>query len=297
MSYSSNEIKAGAIIVTGLVVLGLFLVAIFGFNYGEETKEYRVNLDYVGGITKGSLVKFNGYNVGQVKEILLPSEENPKLQLVIAVDKDTPVRKNSVAYITSIGIMAEMHVEISAGDPTAPVLPPGSLIPGKEVPTLTRMSESMGELTEQMEALAQSVNDLFNEQNRARIAGILEGVETVVTRGQTPMLQTVEAMAQLTNDMKNISKNLDAITDTTGGKLVKVMVNMETTTANAAKLVSELNESMRVFQTTMLVNNQNLVEIMKNFQSVSQNFEAFSKSIKQQPWLLIRKSAPPDRED
>ena len=297
MSYSSNEIKAGAIIVTGLVVLGLFLVAIFGFNYGEETKEYRVNLDYVGGITKGSLVKFNGYNVGQVKEILLPSEENPKLQLVIAVDKDTPVRKNSVAYITSIGIMAEMHVEISAGDPTAPVLPPGSLIPGKEVPTLTRMSESMGELTEQMEALAQSVNDLFNEQNRARIAGILEGVETVVTRGQTPMLKTVEAMAQLTNDMKNISKNLDAITDTTGGKLVNVMENMETTTANAAKLVQELNESMRVFQTTVLANNQNLVEIMENFQSVSQNFEAFSKSIKQQPWLLIRKSAPPDRED
>jgi phospholipid/cholesterol/gamma-HCH transport system substrate-binding protein len=297
MSYSSNEIKAGAIIVTGLVVLGLFLVAIFGFNYGEETKEYRVNLDYVGGITKGSLVKFNGYNVGQVKEILLPSEENPKLQLVIAVDKDTPVRKNSVAYITSIGIMAEMHVEISAGDPTAPVLPPGSLIPGKEVPTLTRMSESMGELTEQMEALAQSVNDLFNEQNRARIAGILEGVETVVTRGQTPMLKTVEAMAQLTNDMKNISKNLDAITDTTGGKLVNVMENMETTTANAAKLVQELNESMKVFQTTVLANNQNLVEIMENFQSVSQNFEAFSKSIKQQPWLLIRKSAPPDRED
>jgi phospholipid/cholesterol/gamma-HCH transport system substrate-binding protein len=297
MSYSSNEIKAGAIIVAGLIVLGLFLVAIFGFNYGEETKEYRVNLDYVGGITKGSLVKFNGYNVGQVKDILLPSEENPKLQLVIAVDKDTPVRKNSIAYISSIGIMTEMHVEISVGDLTAPVLPPGSLIPGKEVPSLTRMSESMGDLTKRMEALAQSLNDLFNEQNRARIAGILEGVETVVTQGQTPMLNTVEAMAQFTNDMKNISKNLDTITDTTGGKLVKVMVNMETTTANAAKLVSELNESMRVFQTTMLVNNQNLVEIMKNFQSVSQNFEAFSKSIKQQPWLLIRKSAPPDRED
>ncbi len=297
MPYSSNEIKAGAIIVAGLIVLGLFLVAIFGFNYGEETKEYRVNLDYVGGITKGSLVKFNGYNVGQVKDILLPSEENPKLQLVIAVDKDTPVRKNSIAYISSIGIMTEMHVEISVGDLTAPVLPPGSLIPGKEVPSLTRMSESMGDLTKRMEALAQSLNDLFNEQNRARIAGILEGVETVVTQGQTPMLNTVEAMAQFTNDMKNISKNLDTITDTTGGKLVKVMVNMETTTANAAKLVSELNESMRVFQTTMLVNNQNLVEIMKNFQSVSQNFEAFSKSIKQQPWLLIRKSAPPDRED
>ena len=141
------------------------------------------------------------------------------------------------------------------------------------------------------------MNDLFNEQNRARIAGILEGVETVVTQGQTPMLQTVEALAQLTNDMKNISKNLDAITDTTGGKLVNVMENMETTTANAAKLVGELNESMKVFQSTVLANNQNLVEIMENFQSISQNFEEFSKSIKQQPWLLIRKSAPPDRED
>ena len=154
MAYSSNEIKAGAIIVTGIVVLGLFLVAIFGFNFGEETKEYRINLDYVGGITKGSLVKFNGYNVGQVKDIRLPSADNPKLQLIVAVNKNTPIRSNSVAFITSISIMAELHVEISAGDPTAPLLPPGSVIPGKEVLSFARMSESMGELTEQMEELA-----------------------------------------------------------------------------------------------------------------------------------------------
>jgi hypothetical protein len=43
-------------------------------------------------------------------------------------------------------------------------------------------------------------------------------------------------------------------------------------------------------------NSSSLQETMANFESASQNFEQFSRTIKERPWNLIRKSAPPERE-
>ena len=58
MAYKSNEIKAGVMIVVGLVVFVVFLFAIFGIDFSDNTKEYNINLQYVGGISNGSLVKY-----------------------------------------------------------------------------------------------------------------------------------------------------------------------------------------------------------------------------------------------
>jgi hypothetical protein len=35
---------------------------------------------------------------------------------------------------------------------------------------------------------------------------------------------------------------------------------------------------------------------MENFQYASQNKEEFTRTVKERPWLLIRKDAPPERK-
>ncbi len=296
MAGKGNEIKAGLIVVVSVIILGLFLVAIFGVSVGKEVNQYRVYLDYVGGITEGSLVKYRGLNVGQVKKILLPDAEHPRLGLEIELEKGTPVRMDSKAFITSIGLMAEQHVEISAGSPDAPILPPGSTIESKEVLSFARMSESMGELTEQMQTLAVRINDLFNDENRARLAAVLETAETALNQGRDPALAAITALQDMTLQLKEISQNLTAMTDTSSGSLNKILQNLEQTTQNTIRLVEEMNRTLGNFQSTMSANNRNVHEIMDNFQIVSQNFEEFSRAIKEQPWLLIRKAAPPERK-
>ncbi|MEZ4764442.1 MAG: MlaD family protein [Calditrichia bacterium] len=67
MAFNSNEIKSRC----GGRCQHCDTRAVFGCYFRrfrrKETNEYRVNLDYVGGITKGSLVKYRGLNVGRVK--------------------------------------------------------------------------------------------------------------------------------------------------------------------------------------------------------------------------------------
>ena len=296
MAFNSNEIKVGAVVVASVVILGLFLVAIFGVSVGKETNEYRVNLDYVGGITKGSLVKYRGLNVGQVREIVLPSDEQPQLGLILDVKADTPVRTNSEAFITSIGIMSEQHVEISSGTQNADLLSPGSTIASKEVLSFARMSESMGNLTGQIETLIASINELVNEENRTRIASIMENVDAVVSDGREPITEAVAKLQEMTEQMTLASRNIAAMTDTSQLNSGRLINNLEATTANAQRLIEQMNSTLENMQGTVAINNRNIYETMENFERVSQNFEEFSRMIKEQPWLLVRKSAPPERK-
>ena len=46
----------------------------------------------------------------------------------------------------------------------------------------------------------------------------------------------------------------------------------------------------------IVTQNGNYDEIMDNLRRTSQNLDEFTKTIKEKPWSLIRKSAPKERE-
>ncbi len=296
MDFKANEIKAGIMIVVSVVILGLFLIAIFGVKLGRETNPYRISLQYVGGITEGSLVKYRGMDVGQVSEIDLPGPEEPRIGVKIEVQKDTPIRIDSKAFITSVGLMTERHVEITSGSPHAELLPPGSLIQSKEVLSFAQMAETMGELSDRLQALITRVNRMFNDENQTHVASMMENMDNLIQEGRKPIITAVTNLESISGQLTAISENLYTLTDTTNGNVVKILSNLETTSRRANKLISDMNGTLDNFKTLMSANNASIGKIMENFQTASQNMEEFSHMIKEQPWLLVRKAAPPKRE-
>src|SRR3989304_5663846 len=99
MEYSNKEIKVGLMLVIGFSLIVLFLVAIFGVSWTDNTKEYTTYLKSIPGIASGSLVKFGGMDVGFVSEIALPPPDDldAKICVRLKIDDRTPVRENSLA--------------------------------------------------------------------------------------------------------------------------------------------------------------------------------------------------------
>lgn len=296
MEFKGNEVKAGVIIIAAVLALGIFLVAMLGVRFDRDTKPYHVYLDYVGGITEGTLVKYRGLNVGQVIELILPEGQQYQIGLLIEVQKDTPVRSDSRAFITSISLMSEQHLEISAGSPEAEILPPGSVIPSKEVLSFAQMAEMMTELGDQVQVLMTRVSDLFNDQNRAHLASIMGGSDTLMQDLRRPALETVNALQDMSRQLAAVGANLTALTDTSDGNITRVLANLERGTADMQQLMDQFNATLNQLRATMSANDRNLGEIVENFQATSQNMEEFSRMIKAQPWLLVRKAAPPERK-
>lgn len=296
MEFKANEIKAGLIIFLGLGTLILFLVLIFGIDIGEKTIEYQVYFKYIGGISKGSLVKYGGMDVGYVSEINLPKSDESRIGLKIKIDEKTPVRIDSKAFITSIGIMADQHIEITTGKPGATLLPPGSVIESKEVLSFSQMAEPLGELNTKLQELLGRVGDIFNQENRAHLASMMENMDHLINDGQKHFFNLVTNLEELSGQLAELSKDINGLMDKNKGSLDQTLTHLQSTTEETSQLVSELRTTLANFQSLLLSNNSSFIEIMENFQLASQNLEEFTRMVKERPWLLVRKAAPPERK-
>ena len=297
MDFKPNEVKAGFVILASVVVLMVFLVAIFGVSWGEKTKEYYTELKYIGGIQKGSLVKYGGMDVGLVTDITLPPENDIRINVQFKVDERTPVRVDSKAYVTSVGIMADQHIEISPGLPTAELLPSGSHLESKEVLGFAQMSEPLEELNDRLQELLTRVSDIFNDDNRSHLASIVKTVDSLMVNGQSEFIDMMENLEKVTGHLATLSSSIDDLMKNNRGNLEQTLGHLEKTTEETAELIADLRKTLSNVDNMMTTNSASFIEIMENFQYASQNFEEFSRIVKERPWLLIRKSAPPDRKE
>jgi ABC-type transporter Mla subunit MlaD len=246
----------------------------------------------------GSLVKYNGMDVGKVEEVVLPqsSDGDLRIRLRLSVDTATPVRRNSLAYLTSVGIMASKHIEISPGSPDVALLESGSILDSKEVLGFTQMAEPLGELSNTADELMNRLADIFNDQNRAHVANMLAEFDNVVSSGSQNVINMMENIDSLTASLAGMSSELESMLTDNRNDLDSTIVNIEETTRQTTELIGDLRTTLAQMRVMMSNNGANFAEIMENFQYASQNLEEFSRIIKERPWMLVRKSAPPERK-
>jgi phospholipid/cholesterol/gamma-HCH transport system substrate-binding protein len=120
------ETKANYLMIGGFVLGVLLLAFVFVFwmsNFAGGGKRYYIVFQSsVAGLTTGSSVGFNGINVGEVQSFALDPEDARKVQVLISVRDDTPVRQNSRANIQSMGLTGGSGVQITPGTPDSPFL-------------------------------------------------------------------------------------------------------------------------------------------------------------------------------
>lgn len=120
------ETKANYLMIGGFVLGVLVLAFIFVFwmsNFAGGGKRYTIVFESsVAGLTTGSSVGFNGIRVGEVQSFALDPQDARKVQVLISVRDDTPIRENSHATIQSMGLTGGSGIQITPGSPDSPFL-------------------------------------------------------------------------------------------------------------------------------------------------------------------------------
>ena len=96
------ETKANYLMIGGFVLGALAFVFIFVFwisNIAGGGKRYHIVFDSsVAGLTTGSSVGFNGIKVGEVQSFALDPDDARKVQVLISVRDDTPMREELAGH-------------------------------------------------------------------------------------------------------------------------------------------------------------------------------------------------------
>lgn len=206
------------------LVIGAFVLAVIGAGFGfvywmknysvtAKVKEYQVIFNgSVQGLSEGSNVLFNGLRVGAVQSLAVISEDTRKVRALIIVQNETPVRVNSRAKITQVGLAGIVALEITPGTPDealmvakegqpAPVILADVAAPGG---LMSGASEAVGNAN----AMFARLNDLV-ANNEAAISKIVKSVE-----GFTSVLDERKGdISQIIQDVKSASGSIQSLAD------------------------------------------------------------------------------------
>ncbi|HEU0016801.1 MAG TPA: MlaD family protein [Methyloceanibacter sp.] len=239
------ETKANYLMIGGFVLGVLALAFVFVFwmtNLAGGGKRYFIVFDgSVAGLTTGSSVGFNGIKVGEVQSMQLDPADARKVQVLISVHGDTPVRENSRASMQSLGLTGGTGIQISAGSPDSPFLVATAENP---IPVIAAdrgggqgLFDAAPAVMNNANALLLRLNDLVAE-NQESIHKTLTNVENVTTM----LDQRKDDIAQTITDIQGAAQSFK---DLSGKLEVSLGANLDSVTKTAKDSLQEFGNFMR----------------------------------------------------
>lgn len=122
METRANHVLIG--LFTLIVTVGAFaFVWWFGGNFQGSRTTYRVVFtDSISGLTRGSMVLFNGLSVGEVTDIGFSPTDPGRMNATIVVNSTVPVRQDTKARLEYSGLTGVASVMLEGGKTDAPAL-------------------------------------------------------------------------------------------------------------------------------------------------------------------------------
>lgn len=239
------ETKANYLMIGGFVLGVLALAFIFVFwmtNLAGGGKRYFIVFDSsVAGLTTGSSVGFNGIKVGEVQSMQLDPADARKVQVLISVHADTPVRENSHASMQSLGLTGGTGIQVSAGTPDSPFLVATAETP---IPVIAAdrgggqgLFDAAPAVMNNANALLLRLNDLVAE-NQESIHKTLINVENVTT-----MLD--QRKEDISKTITDVQTGAQSFKDLSGKLEVSLGDNLDSLTRTAKDSLQEFGNFMR----------------------------------------------------
>ncbi|HEY7374741.1 MAG TPA: outer membrane lipid asymmetry maintenance protein MlaD [Polyangia bacterium] len=113
LDYRRSEIIAGAFVLLGLVLLGYLSISIGGVHLSPRHRyQIRARFANVGDLKARAPVKIAGVTVGEVRSIGLADYF---AELGLAIDRGVTLPRDTIASITTAGLLGEAYVALSPG--------------------------------------------------------------------------------------------------------------------------------------------------------------------------------------
>lgn len=216
METKANYVLIGVFALLGFLgVLGFFLA--FGkVQFDQQYAYYKVRFDSVSGLSPSADVTFAGLPVGRVMDIRLSPDQDGTVLVSLEVQRDTPVRADTVAVVDSSGITGVSFIALSAGSREAPLINQGGDVPELQAgrSTIQSLTEGAPRILDEALQVVEQVNQLLGEENRSRVNNILKNLETSsgeISRALDSFAGFTDTIQAATNTFAEFADNLEPI--------------------------------------------------------------------------------------
>ncbi len=311
----SEEVKVGLFVLATVALLLLTLVLVGGFNILQKPMNaYTLRTRFAGGLDTGAPVRYAGIKVGRVEGTRFDPEDPTRVVIAISVNPKTPVRTDSKAQVSALGMLGEYYVEISPGSPEASPLPTGGEIQVEESVQWTQLVNRVGAIAGEAEGVLgdagprlnqvlDNVTELTGEENRRHLERLLSQMDEMVTEAR-PQIRSALAhvdsasakIDQFMGDIQSTREVLDQLLASWSGLTSGEDAEVQQALRNLRQALTRAEQTLDEVRRLLVANRQHLDVSMENFRVSSENIREFTDTIKQRPYSLVRIKNPPDRK-
>ena len=311
--------------VTAMVAALIWAVASISGRTGP-TDSYSIVMDNVTDIDFGTLVRYEGYKVGQI-EVIVPewNQDKYRFRVVVSVRQGWRIPKDSIARIAASSFLAAKTVEIYAGKSSELVAlggdiqsgPPadvfslvasvaadiGDLSENSLKPLVAKVSDIIGRLGTKTEAnldeLFQSLNAIADEIE-AKTPGITADIEEIADKTKVDLDQVkkfvsdgnAEAVEHILANLEQASKDATKVSADVKQVSAKIKELADEAKAILAENRGNVGSSVENLEYILRSVSQNIDSLTHNLDGTARNLNEFSRLIRQQPGLLLSGGTP-----
>lgn len=251
-------------------IVGLFVVlltaATLGFafwltkQYGQQVYEdYYVHLsESVAGLNVDASVKYRGVDVGTVVGIGINPDNAEEVELLLKIDRDTPIKTDTSATISFYGITGLAYIELKGHDKDAPLIEktPGvtPVIPSRPS-TFQRIDQSLSELAEKSAQTLDSINRFLGDKNSRNfedllfetkqlakgLRGQLEGVQRLLENGVLMESEVIVASQKVSAASASVQQLADDLDNSVAGLSEEMTMSMRKSFSALNQLLNDLD--------------------------------------------------------
>jgi phospholipid/cholesterol/gamma-HCH transport system substrate-binding protein len=321
------------VLIAGGLLFGT-LLALSG-GVGNLAVSHRIYFKFAGGVQPAAPVRFGGLAVGKVTRVRVDPANSTRIEIVIAVNKDAPLKTDSVAKIAALGPLTDNYVEISTGSEGAPPAQPGSILQSEEAFGLPQLSDAAQTMVPELQNALQKLNrnldglqvtigranDLLNDGNRTNIASSLSGIAQTVAEARPKVADSLDNLNGMLADARpKVSASLTNVQQLTA-KLEPVLDDLKSATTLANETLAHVDATLlenrpdirasiaglheTVAKSSILFdqfnqmldqNSDNIDDLLENMRMTAENLRALTETVARSPASLIRGVKVADRQ-
>jgi phospholipid/cholesterol/gamma-HCH transport system substrate-binding protein len=246
--------RIGLFMLTGLIILGVFIIKIEDIPVGERGDRLEVTARFpsVAGLDRKAAVRIAGVRVGKVEAIDLDGSE---ALLHLSLDPHVRLHEGAWAQITSLGMLGDKYVEILPGDPTAPLLPAGTELGGTTTPSFDDVMKVAAEIGADVKEVTEALRDSIGGQQGevaieeivANIRDLTASLKVLIAENQANVNQTTENFkdfsATLRDELPKITEKMNTLADQLNGVVGENREDLQASMGNIRELTDRLQVS------------------------------------------------------
>ena len=259
METKVNYAAVGAfvLILGAVLVAGVLWLASGGAFQKKFDLYLAVEDESVAGLNVNAPVKYNGVDVGKVREIQLDPGNPERVNLIFAIEHGTPIKEDTVAVLKTQGLTGIAYVELSGGAPTSQPLraTAGNRYPQiRTKPSLAaRLENVLTSVLAKLDSTSTNINAVLSDENRAAFSSALADIakvaktiaarKDVIDTGMVNAGRTLENASRITAQMEPVIKRIGNGADA----IEKMGDEVARTSASAGKTVNSIGADMKRF--------------------------------------------------